>query len=92
MTDQEYVDMNDKIKSKLASFYDFGTVSYQQILALKRSVSHIFNSINQYNNPTLYTQPNWDSSIDSIIYLSMIKTAIKSKHQRYLNYDLELIN
>jgi len=91
MSDQEYIDMNDKIKSKLACFYDFGTISYQQMLALKRSVSHIFNAITQYNTPSIYTNDNWDSSLDSIIYLSMIKTAIKSKHQRYLNYDPELL-
>ncbi len=49
----------------------------------------MLRAINNYNNSD-YRQ-EWQERLDELIYISMVKTAIKSKHQRYLAHDTQLI-
>ena len=45
----------------------------------------MFHAIDRYNSADW--KGSWDSLLDELVYVAMIKTAIKSKHQRYLSHD-----
>ena len=45
----------------------------------------MFNAIDRYNAADW--RGNWNALLDELIYIAVLKTAIKSKHQRYLVYN-----
>jgi hypothetical protein len=49
----------------------------------------MFTAIDHYNGADW--KGDWDALLDDLVYIAMIKTAIKSKHQRYLTYDTQLL-
>ena len=89
LSDDECQVLRERVSMNLAEFIDFGSISYQQIQALSQASSHLFNAINAYNNAD-YTA-DWHERLNDLIYISMVKTAIKSKHQRYLAHNSNLI-
>lgn len=58
--------------------------------AISKYADAMFTAIERYNSTNW--QNEWTERLDDLIYIAMIKTAIKSKHQRYLIHDSTLIN
>ena len=89
LDDAECQVLRERIRLNLAEFLDFGCICYQQIQALAKAAEPMFRAIDSYNSADW--RGNWDSLLEELLYVAMIKTAIKSKHQRYLAYDQQLL-
>lgn len=88
--DDECQMLRERIRLNLAEFLDFGCICYQQIQALYKAAEPMFRAIDRYNAADW--RGDWRPLLDDLLYLAMIKTAVKSKHQRYLNHDPQLLD
>lgn len=54
---------------------------------LKNNIDHMFHHFGIYNLGN-----HWSKCLNSLIYIVMMKYAIKSKHHKYIHYDESIIN
>lgn len=80
--------INQQRVTNLAEFLDFGQIGFQQMQALGEHCTHMFEAIALYNEHIAfanqdyneYTQHIIDSRLPALVFVSMVKAAIKSKH------------
>lgn len=71
--------MNINIKNNIAEFIDLGTIGISQLDILFNNHQALFDAIGRFNDHL-----DWKYLINDLIYLVMIRFAIKTKHQKYL--------
>lgn len=81
--DERYANMLQSHQNgNVIRYIDFGNICSNQIAVLEANAERIFEAINAYNAGAHYTE-----ALASIIYITCIDYAIKTRHHKHVNYN-----
>ena len=67
-------------------FIDFGTIGFSQLNAIHKNADHIFRALDAINTK------HWSLYIKDFVYLTLVRYAVQTKHQKYMKYDEALLS